>query len=69
MAYINREETIDQIKEIQSLYTGQLYDLIGRALDVVKSAHIATVDELYKQAYEKGKADGMKEVLNCFSGR
>lgn len=37
MSYINREEAIRQIEEVQSLFTGQYFDLIDRALDIIKN--------------------------------
>ena len=57
MAYINREEIIKKIKDVQSLYTGQFYALIRDVLEIIKTEPIATVDMLYKEAYEKGKEE------------
>lgn len=37
MSYINREEAIRQIEEVQSLYVGQYFDLIGRTLEIIKN--------------------------------
>lgn len=48
MSYINREETIRQIEEVQSLYTGQYFDLIGRALDVVKNMPDEPVEKVVR---------------------
>jgi hypothetical protein len=37
MSYINKEEAIRQIEELQSIYVGQYFYVIGRALKIIKN--------------------------------
>ena len=70
MSYINREEAIRQIEEVQSLYIGQLFDLIGRTLDIVKNMPEENVDELIHAHWTEVKCgDGIYDYYfvcsNC----